>query len=492
LRSEREPIELALASGIPTELNVLDREVNSQFDVDLLWTEFGVSGNTAVLNPLLAVLERVDVMRTKLEEYLKNPPSRRRRELLSELLEEDLQLELNEAGEKIVSPEDVDVVFGSAIDGERKSKILRRIRRAVFIETKELSHVQLKTYVFKSLERMLPRHAKLLGALAEKIPELHESTRALLTPKLATAYFQTKRFKEATKWYQELTKIRPKDHEVLRKLSLAALRGGDYRLARAALEELKKRDKRRYREVNEEFEFKLMQLLPAQGEATDLKLEELVSACNSLKSYSSEFRFFGPQLNEAVSDRPRSESLYWRFAYEAPNSFSVVYFDAEDIISTRWITIGSELFEMDPKWVRVKDQTEIQNKRSTNSFLTERKWCTLLSSLDSQQMFIGEESSVDFIFLKGFGKNPKGFPETGFKGEQNFELLYWAERSSGLPLRGELTISGKSRKYVDFNVQYQQLFRAHNQRQYISAPEVEESNETKEDEKEPQELIDRI
>jgi len=73
--AERSEIKQLLERDFPIKINALERNIQDSGDLDLLWTEFLVTGNRQAIVRIIEVLERPDRIREKFQGWLKSKPS---------------------------------------------------------------------------------------------------------------------------------------------------------------------------------------------------------------------------------------------------------------------------------------------------------------------------------------------------------------------------------------------------------------------------------
>ncbi len=159
---EKPAILEALKKGIPYPFNPLAQEVKKAVDIDFLWADFFVTGQKEPLLRIIDVVSRDDLFRKKLLEWMLAKHSKIEKKKSSDLLQQEVQIDMDFAKAKIDYPGDMDVMYSSyltktARPGQPSKKALE-IRKILNLSDEEIEYMMIKAAAVWSLQMSVETH----------------------------------------------------------------------------------------------------------------------------------------------------------------------------------------------------------------------------------------------------------------------------------------------------------------------------------------------
>ena len=131
-KEEHSALKESLNNWAPRVLNVFNHPIKSPLDLDILWAEFIITGNTQSIVRIIDVLEWPDMVRTKLNDWLQ---SKSRIQFIFNLYRKLIAKRLNNFDiilednlEKILSTQDMDCFFGIDQSGSINQKKFNELK----------------------------------------------------------------------------------------------------------------------------------------------------------------------------------------------------------------------------------------------------------------------------------------------------------------------------------------------------------------------------
>ena len=218
----QEAISEALQSGFPQFQNALLRPVREALDLDLLWTEFMVTGNRDAVVKIIEVLDWTDLLRQKLQEWLNFEATgwvgnwRARR--TSGQLQKIAGVLYDPSQNKITGVEDLDTrcfLDGVNQDPERCKQVREALPFSLTAE--ELNHMAVKALAKWSLASNASKHPRVLETCIEENAGKGLSARLSLLEIAAESHLSNWDSEEAAKPLAQYLELNPDNPTMTRK-----------------------------------------------------------------------------------------------------------------------------------------------------------------------------------------------------------------------------------------------------------------------------------
>ena len=225
----REAISEALKSDFPKFQSALLRAVREALDLDLLWTEFLVTGNRDAVVKIIEVLDWTDLLRQKLQEWLNSEATgwvggwRARRTMAQ--LQKIAGVLYDRSQNKIAGVEDLDTrcfLDGVNQDPER----CKQVREALpfLLTAEELNHIAVKAMAKWSLASNACQHPRVLETCIQEREGKGLSTRLSLLEIEAEAHLSDWNTEEAAEVLSQYVQLNP-NNQAMAKKHMDALSG---------------------------------------------------------------------------------------------------------------------------------------------------------------------------------------------------------------------------------------------------------------------------
>jgi hypothetical protein len=193
-REERDAIEQTLwVLSSLKKLDIFRAEISSGDDLDLLWTEFVVTGGREAVLRIIDVLEWTDKVREKLREWMKSKPTKqiladfRRKRLVNKLSKMGIYFDDSKAD--ILSTQDLDCFIGMDGCNVSQDKFERFKTLLPFrFSQEDLNHIFVKYSAKWSLGSNAAQHPIVLDTIKSEASKRVGSCRLTLLEILANTY----------------------------------------------------------------------------------------------------------------------------------------------------------------------------------------------------------------------------------------------------------------------------------------------------------------
>lgn len=176
----KDKIDSVLA-GNNSSFDPLKRVVAKSNDLDMLWTKFFVTGNTEAVKKIICVLDKPDLIREKLDEYLKYNPDDNK----AKIVIRQIGIIIDERN-TIVDIDDLDILMAMKLrQGTIKSEF-KVFRELLKVGNDDIYHLALKGAAFWSLQSNAEQHELVRSTCVEAATDKSRKAHTMLKILLAS------------------------------------------------------------------------------------------------------------------------------------------------------------------------------------------------------------------------------------------------------------------------------------------------------------------
>ncbi|HNY65006.1 MAG TPA: tetratricopeptide repeat protein [Deltaproteobacteria bacterium] len=459
--NERGEISKALAL-LPEGVDALQRPVEKPSDLDLLWSEFMVTGDPRAVERIIDVLEFPDLTRERLEDYLKAGRLDQKDGLVSAIRNYLWVLCDTDTG-KVITYKDLDislVVF--SLRPEHPREAVRFIRETLRIDDKAFSLAALKTSAAWSLMSNAAKHPRLLDICTGNA--LTRSTPVKLALLCVPACFHEDHLQvdEAVEAFRKMAEADPTNLDVHLHLMRLAIERRDLDAALREFSVFQENGIDPGRGPGRELRFLEKLLLGPDrlrntGEALDVAgvVREMARATGLLRSYASELYV----IPYPSSGRSRS-AVRFRMECERPDRFSVSRRYCRDSSSPpgndRWITLGPDNYAQLKTWVKVPVPAGGHGK--TNAMLRIEKWAALLEANAVTEAKVFEGRGKRYYCLKFPVKHGEETLSDLIAEGKKATAEIWIDAGTHIIVKGEIASRARDARGNELGLTLEQVF----------------------------------
>ncbi|MET0115989.1 MAG: tetratricopeptide repeat protein [Sedimenticola sp.] len=355
--SEKFLIKSILDKGGNKKLDPLSVVPHTGHDLDLLWVEYIVTGNTEAVSRIIQVLDRPDIIRKKLEEWLKKPlilgfiANRYRRSVILEKVNEPIkviraitdkpwttngiQCDLDKS--KVITFEDLDCLCALSQVEAREQADFQHILDAFpfYLDKDEIGLIVTKAAAKWSLCSNAKIHQPVLDTCISELTKYKGRSKLSLLHVVIEAEEKSYKWLQALPHIQEFLEVEPSNLEMRGYLEIA-LREEKYSLLE-----------------NSTFSEKIEKLDKDESAVSDPEVVNgVIETIANSRSYRSvmtlkDFYFSDPSIKD-------NEVMKWKFEFCQPHLFRAVQdcyiANWPEGFLDEWITMGNFEFSQLGPW----------------------------------------------------------------------------------------------------------------------------------------------
>lgn len=453
-------IDDALGQGIPLAFDPLKNEIDIPYDIEMLWAEYFISGNEAAVKRIISKVAEPDIIRQKVENYLRSDADQQDKDLLVERVLRVIGVEID--------PE----TFQATIDTDFGALMMSRIRdqsitaeafddllAQIGMPDDDFLKVTTKAEAVRSLEAYAFRDDKVLKVCQAALGEYDGETKDFLLNLAFRGEFQRKNNAQARDYLMELIARNPDQtllHAVLAELYLGM---DDIEAAANQIDFLSRRDPLIAYNLKRRVELKRLDAWGDAAQAEGEPIEDLTVLISGIKAKSKSVDSYQTHVNLGDED---ATVIAWDADYVAPNRYSVEQglYRPEGILIDKWITIGSDVYRFMGQWVQ--DGDGVSGLAEISQKLRMDKWTDLFpdkSKITASLLNINGKEIVRLTFVPDFTEGFFAKPIAPDIQEQKATI--WVDADNKYIRKARLDINAIDPTGNPVNVVYDQEFFSH-------------------------------
>lgn len=463
-------IEAALSQEFPLAYDPFVKEINIPYDIEMLWVEYFLTGNSKAIERIVSVLGREDMIRDKVKAYFASDASQEDKALLAERVTKVLAVDVDPTTYEFNSIAD----FGSILMGRARSRSITVDDFEEFLDQVEISNeefirVSTKAEALRSLEAYARRDELVLEAVEDQVMKIDGSSKDALLNIAFRGEFRRGNNEKARDYLLELiTRVpeQPLLHAVLAEIYLAM---NDIAAATNQVDFISRRDPQIANNLRRIVEKRRVGAWGEQADADGEPVADLSLLVSTVKAKVKNIQSY--QTNAIIGDR-QAPVIAWDADYEAPNTYAVeqALFRQDGVLVNRWMIVDNEILRFMGAWVIDKENDSGFQDLSDNLRMV--KWANILpagDSIRSARISVDEEELIRLTFSvdksTGFFRQPLSDDIRGRT------IQMWVDADSKLIRRGLLTVDTVNDNGDPLSVIYEQMFFSFNSDLPIERPE---------------------
>lgn len=368
---EKEWIQQALGNNIPLGLSRLQKEIQNGDDLDLQWGEFFITGNAAPVEKIIGVLGREDILRKKIEAFLR---STKQNEEVIRILEENFHLQT--AGDALINPDDIDILIGMALMAGNVGEPFQELRKKVGdISDDDIFHAAVKSAAFWALSSNVMTHDRIIQIAHNALQQAQGAQKLALLNILSRASIQKEDFENAESYLETILAQDPQNMEALHSLFSVYLENKSFPKARDLVQNMLTYASEEAAAMRNELKLSVLETLSVPFDAKAIDGSQLINAFqkqeSAVKGYTSRIKLFTHHTGTGVF----SKNIEWRFSHVKPDRYDVEQY-AENA-ADKWRSIGDEHYMFFGFWVQAPAGDDIGRRHETNAGLDIQKYYEL-------------------------------------------------------------------------------------------------------------------
>jgi hypothetical protein len=442
----RDMVVKLLGAGLPGPQEVLVQPINSGTDLDLLWSEFLVTGNTRAVSRIIDVLEWPDRVRGRLQSRMDSGSVTAQQAQILEQAGIVLDLQHNE----IVNVDDLDVACVLK-EGIKSPGRFAQVRQALpfTLSEEDVNHLAVKSAAWWSLASNAQQHPLALQTCEVEAAKRTGRGRLALLEIVARTYVS----RGAAGWQAAFT-----NYELYRQLKY------DLQTPQLAKAKTELRDLRGLSATT---------AIPVPGEVSDLR--EIGRRCaeetEKVSSYISE-RLIISRAWEFLKGKDYIAGE-WEEEFVEPDRYHVTQIAREPDGSEpadRWTTIGPEHYDNVGFWTKLPGSAKADRMR-VNHMMGPEQYLRALRTEQARSGHLYRYRDQPFYLLE-YEISDKGyFPGLADEAELPVHTRLWIAVHSGLLAKVEAVIRTKDPAMKGIPIQLAQTFAGYGLTLRIEPPE---------------------
>ena len=408
--------EVLAATEPPNKIeNAIDRSDLSPQINDLLWAEFSLTGQPPAVERLIDLLDRPDLVRDKIETWLKSDPVMRSlgkaiRNRKYARLRSELGIDCDPTNQLVKTPGDLDChcfLNGLEIDKLRSQRALMLLPFQMTAEDKQ--HMAGKATAKWSLASWAREESEVRAICKEQIDRRTGRTQLSLLEIVAVAYAAQRQNALASELATRYLALDP-NHSEMRSL----LRAAKSRLELEALMRLTLPGAPRA-------------LADPAGTA-----KQCLDATEAAWSYRTRYVARGPAGSEQES------WIEWNMEYCDPGRFHVTQEAQPSGDYDEWIAIAEEVWRQ-PFWFHRSGLDLTTGEHHLNIMLSAQPYLELLSKMEAKGGFTAGEEGRSFAILE-FIVEARNEQTPTLAADETKAYRVWIDQKSGLLFRVDILL----------------------------------------------------
>ncbi len=463
----------------PVDFDPLTRKVEHPTDLDLLWTEFFISGNELAINKIIDTLDFPEILRPRIHQKLDEDDRGLINSKLIDLLSSELNVKIDPMTTKVLNQEDLDNLMVRELRNPRGDKdALRSLLKMLEVENADLFYMAIKGAAVWSLRSNARQHPAVMDICKNQVTSRRGRSKIVLLRILAQAVDLEDIIKSDVDVLDELVKLTPYDWKAIFLLGQVYLAIDDLELAQVQLEKLEEIDEDSYKMLLRKIEYHRLKLLSSPGDtevdsSTELQsiIEQVVGEGGKLKSFATLTSVYSGDAAEQ-SIKQDLPDIQWEAEVIMPDRYSVMQTAREETgyVYDRWNTIGEDLYFQIGVWF--KDESNFTGRSAENFMVSLAKWLDLLSeAVKNNLLDVTETADINYVFVRMDSVEiNKILPEKYFEISGDSEVEIWIHKNARQIHKTVLYVDGVDSEGNTVRLKIVQLFTAYNSDISIEAP----------------------
>ncbi len=450
---EHSVLRESLKNWAPKPLNVFELPINNPGDLDILWMEFCITGNTKAVVSIIDVLGWSDRVREKLRGWLCSTP---RKKSFFDRNPRRLANKLTKAGiifdnslENILSTQDLDCFVGMDGCNINHEKFGRFEALLPFgLSQSELNHIWIKSAAKWSLGSNAHQHPLVLETIDSEATKRKDNCRLTLLEISAMTYLALDDIGAAGNKQCDSLSPRP-------------------------LERLNQQEQA---DVSYAMLISLPQCEEVEQISSGININEIVSKMvdtnKNLSSYRS--RAILEEINDNTSPK---EIILYQLEYAKPDKFRVSQIAGKDY--DEWVTLGNEHFR-GPLYIRSpRSDTLKENDISLNHSLLVDNYINAIKEITADSVCVFRTGNRHYVVLNYQHSAASNFKcglfalssEDNESDVPSMQASIWIDNGSHYIVKAEIHFREVNPEGTEPNrVRFMQLFTSHNENMLIVPP----------------------
>lgn len=175
--NDKKLLDSALKQKFPLPYSPIETDVTSSNDLDMLWAEFFVTGDTEAVSKIIHVINRDDLFLAKVNNYLKTHHSDKEIAEFKETLFNNIGIELTIEHNRVVTDRDIDIQYcENTVSGQYAVEGNKHVRLLLGISDEEFYNLALKNVALWGVRSNAMNHK----AVAETVIKEYLSLRSTI------------------------------------------------------------------------------------------------------------------------------------------------------------------------------------------------------------------------------------------------------------------------------------------------------------------------
>lgn len=378
---EEEPYRAQLLATLTDQrwqdYSPLAKEVTHPTDLDMLWTEFMVTGNEEAVGKIIDVMAWPDLLRERINAYLNSEADQESKDRITGLLRDEMDVRIDPETRTVVNKDDISYAFLLLLrSGRLSADTVGVLKDALNITDEEFFNAATKGSAIWSVGSNAVQHEKVLQICMREADRREGPVRVGLLQAVGMPLMAQQRYDEAYSYMDRLAQLTPDDPRPQYSKARILLAQKNLPAFREQVALMKERKIQGAEELSPRIRFLELDLLDAKKADST---EDVTDTAGLLKQWEESAARLKDYRTYMVFDGANERVIEWEAEVVLPDRFSVMQSAVRDgqAMYDRWTTVGDETFIKIGMWMKMPDENDMHT--TTNELIRAAKWLTLVS-----------------------------------------------------------------------------------------------------------------
>lgn len=457
--SEKREIEKNL-SLLPSKIDVLTMKISKPGDLDMLWSDFFITGNKKAVERIIEVMEWQDIARGRLQDYLTKQSVSDDDKTIS-ILRNEIGYLCDSKNHKVLSNSDLDIEL-YPLTKSQSSADMQTVKQSLNIDHDILFRAMTKAAAQWSLESNALQHKKVLEICENNIPGKSKKAQLYLRSILMKKYNKLGMHDEAIKGWTEVIGLDPFYVPAHKNLAELFIEKRNINACKKELSFFMLYKIPYYSELEKNINHLNLLLLDSGADKKKCEsinsrdvIREIIANDANNKTYSIEnYVFIRPAPENLKSDFP----IQIKASVNRPDRFSVfqTVWGPDGPIYDKWISMGSNYYFQIGVWIRESNDQMIENWTKANNNLKIEQWSKMLVGNDIKNVKCFETEGNKYLYFSFLLENIDNISDLFSNNKIGSHVEIWVDGKTYSIVKSQIVskLPDKSGNKVDVTSQY--------------------------------------
>ncbi len=468
-----EAINNILTNGFATDYIPILADVTSLTDLDILWSDFFVTGSTASINSIINVVNWDDMTRILIEQYISGNNSQPNKNNLIVILNNFFDIKIDTDTNIILNNTDIDIKLAMYLSNNNDDSTgFRQVDEIIRISNDDLLYLSIKGAAYWSLQSNLIQHKKVFEICKNNIDAFGTKTTISILNILLYYYSNTEEPEYTFSTLERICKLDNYDEKSIFTLGKLYILKNNINSVLTQLNRLNEINSKYFRSLNFEYFFMIYKALNINDTISLSDTAQINDVKNKINSSIIAETFSSRAFLNYYTDIEQSR-IVWNMDYNNPDRFEVeqtIYLELESLYDI-WITIQDDHYVNQGFWFKSPGGEIDLWRVKTNYFLKVNNWVELIIA-NFNILEFNTTVNEEFIIITFTPDSVNVFMQSWCLDSFNNYIEVWLDRKTYVINKSILTCNNFDDNGNEVSIEYIQLFQDYNLDFGILIPDV--------------------